>query len=134
MEKQNGVTLIELLIAVTVIGVLTALTYPSYQAHVLKGHRSQVMADMIKIQLNLEESYTQTGSYDDSIVTESTCSFCETDTNRYKLEIDSSGIGMDTYKIIATPQASSGQAQDSCKILTLNAGGIGTASGSGQCW
>ncbi|WP_299022130.1 type IV pilin protein [uncultured Photobacterium sp.] len=134
MKNQKGVTLIELLIVVAVIGILTAIAYPSYQKHVLKGHRSQVMADMIKIQLNLEEGYTQTGSYDNSIVTGGTCSFCETNTNRYKLEIDMSGKGMETYKIIATPQTSTEQDQDSCKTLTLNAAGIGSASGSGQCW
>lgn len=132
MKQQKGVTLIELMIAVAVIGVLTAIAYPSYQTHVLKGHRSQAMADMMKIQLTLEENYTQSGAYDYSVISGGSCSFCEVDSNRYQLKT-SHGTGMDTYKIIATPQSTTGQDNDDCGTLGLNAAGIGTAAVDG-CW
>jgi type IV pilus assembly protein PilE len=127
MNEQKGVTLIELLVVVAIIGLLTAIAYPSYQSHVFKGHRSQAMADLMKIQLTLEEKYTQSGSYDVSIVAADTCAFCETDTTRYHLTIDDKGSGMDNYKVIATPQSDKGQTKDECGILYLNAAGVGTA-------
>lgn len=130
MDKQKGVTLVELMVVVAVFGVLTAIAYPSYQSHVLKGHRAQAMADLMKIQLTLEEDYTQSSSYDFSIVAANTCAFCETDKKHYHISIDSSGSGMDNYKVVATPQSG----DDECGTLSLNAAGVGTASGSGDCW
>ncbi|PSU46793.1 prepilin-type cleavage/methylation domain-containing protein [Photobacterium frigidiphilum] len=134
MNEQKGVTLIELLVAVAIIGILTVIAYPSYESHVFKGHRSQAMADLMKIQLTLEEKYTQSGSYDFSIVAADTCAFCETDTTRYHLTIKK-GSGMDKYKVVATPQTDKGQTKDECGILYLNAAGVGTAEKiGGGCW
>ena len=134
MNKQKGVTLIELLIVIAVIGILTAISYPYYQQYILEGYRSQAMADMIKVQLTLEHSYSQKGRYDFSVISNGRCSFCETAPNRYRLLIDSSGAGMDNYKISAVPQSATGQDADICGTLTLNAAGVGTASGNENCW
>ena len=57
----KGMTLIELLIAVAIVGILGAIAYPSYTNHVIKAHRVTAMADMTKIQLEMETLYT--GSY-----------------------------------------------------------------------
>ncbi|MGR2768255.1 type IV pilin protein [Photobacterium ganghwense] len=134
MKKQNGVTLIELLIAVTIMGIISALAYPAYTGHVLKGYRSQAIADLLKIQLELEENYNINGSYNYSIVQSGTCSFCQSNPLRYQLSIDSSGTGMNKYIIKAVPQNNQGQDKDNCKTLKLNAAGIGSSTGTGTCW
>ncbi|MBY5949102.1 type IV pilin protein [Photobacterium rosenbergii] len=138
MKRHKGVTLIELLIVTAVIGILGAIAYPSYQTHTLKAYRSQAMTDLIKIQLTLEEQFTKDSYYSFSLVTGGTCSFCESKPDRYKLSIDSSGTGEDRYIIAAIPQSTSGQDQDSCKTLSLNAAGIGKALDNGTtisgCW
>ncbi|MEC6832311.1 type IV pilin protein [Photobacterium toruni] len=135
MIKQKGVTLIEMLIVVAVIGVLTAIAYPSYQDHVLKGYRTQAMGDMIKIQLELEANYTKTsGGYAamplvSEVNTDNTCSFCDNDTNKYLLSI--SNASKNSYTIIAEPQFQA--TNDTClnKDLTLNQNGKGSPEG---CW
>ncbi len=134
MKIQKGVSMIELLIVVAVVGILSAIAYPSYADHMLKSHRTQAMADMMKIQLTLEEKYNQSGSYDYTIVANGTCVFCETDTNRYKMTIDGSGTGANTYIVKATPQSATGQNKDECGTLNLNAAGIGSESGNSSCW
>ncbi|MGF1738103.1 type IV pilin protein [Photobacterium satsumensis] len=138
MERQKGVTLIELLIAVAIIGIISAIAYPSYVEQTMKGYRSQAMADLMKIQLTLEEQFTKNNSYAFNVVSGGTCSFCESNLDRYKLSIDSSGSGENRYIIAATPQSTSGQNKDICKTLSLNAAGVGTASDNGTaisgCW
>ncbi|MFH0256198.1 type IV pilin protein [Vibrio rumoiensis] len=142
-RRQKGMTLIELLIALAILGVLTAIAYPSYQEHVLKSHRASVMSDMMKIQLELEQHRTQSGSYDYTVVdnTAGTCNSrlgCQTDTDRYKLSITSGASGIDLYVIKATPQSTLGQDKDKCGTLEMNAGSVGSAKKGGvnvdRCW
>ncbi|MGF1699596.1 type IV pilin protein [Photobacterium makurazakiensis] len=128
MIKQKGVTLIELMIAVAIIGVLTAIAYPSYQDHLLKSHRSQAMGDMIKIQLTLESEYTKNNAYDTTVVSGGSCSFCEVDTSRYQLTIKATNP---PYTIEAKALRNLGQDQDSCGDLSLTAAGIGSPA---ECW
>ncbi|MFA0016251.1 type IV pilin protein [Vibrio lentus] len=106
----GGMTLIELLIAVAIVGILGAIAYPSYTSHVIKAHRVTAMADMTKIQLEMETLYT--GNYAsaaDSIVSGGTCLFCDTDTSRYTLTISASST---TYSIQAEPLSQ--QVNDEC--------------------
>lgn len=143
VTKQLGMTLIELLIAISIIGILSAIAYPSYQEHVLKSHRAAVMSDMVKIQLELERHRTETGSYDFSIVNNTTGSCnasvgCQNETDRYKLSITSGASGINLYTIKATPQAKLGQTKDKCGTLSMNAGSVGTAEKNSTnvdgCW
>ena len=56
--SMRGMTLIELLLAVVIVGILGAIAYPSYTNHVMKAHRVTALADMTKIQLEMETLYT----------------------------------------------------------------------------
>lgn len=47
MKRQIGFTLIELMIVVTVIAILSAIAYPSYQNHVRKARRSAAQQMML---------------------------------------------------------------------------------------
>jgi len=49
MKAQNGFTLIELMIAVAVIGILTAIALPSYNNYVIKANRAAAEAFMMDV-------------------------------------------------------------------------------------
>ncbi|WP_153447431.1 type IV pilin protein [Vibrio algicola] len=139
-KRHKGMTLIELLIVVAIIGVLAAITYPSYQEHVLKGHRSSAMADMLKIQIEMELSKSKIGAYNSAtIVSGGSCDFCDTDSERYTFSVtESSATNMEAYTIKAVPRKNSPQIKDKCGTLSLNAGSVGTANKAGVavdgCW
>ena len=114
--SMKGMTLIELLLAVAIVGILGAIAYPSYTNHVIKAHRVTAMADMSKIQLEMETLYT--GNYAsaaESIISAGTCLFCDTDTNRYTLAISASST---TYSIQAEPLSQ--QVNDECLDSTTD--------------
>lgn len=123
---QKGMTLIETLIAVAIVGIISMIAYPSYSQYAYKGHRHQAMADLVKIQLELENHYD--GRYQWShIISGSQCSLCETRSDRYRFTVTSAG----GYTIVATPQSTKGQNYDPCGSLTLKANGESLPEG---CW
>lgn len=63
-RSARGVTLIELMIAVAIVGLLAAIAYPSYQAQVRRGNRTEGKQELMEASQDLEKCYTRYGRYD----------------------------------------------------------------------
>jgi type IV pilus assembly protein PilE len=131
MKKQTGFTLIELMIVVAVIGILAAITYPSYQDYVKKARRAEAQTVMLNT-VNREEqflldqrqystSFTALGVAHDSY----TCVAANCSNNWYTITITVTNANTPpTYTI--TADAIGGQADDG--DLTLDSTGNKTPS------
>ncbi|CAH1534384.1 prepilin-type cleavage/methylation domain-containing protein [Vibrio rotiferianus] len=127
--RLKGMTLVELLIAIGIMGALTAIAYPIFTNHVLKSHRTTAISDITRIQLELEASYN--GNYDWSrIISGGKCTICDSD--KFTFSVVSSAVV--AYTITAT--AKLGQDKDRCfpqgvKKITLTSTNIESPS---ACW
>jgi len=61
--KNNGFTLVELMIVVAIVGILSAIAYPSYQNSVLKSRRADAKSALLQLTNFMERLYTETGCY-----------------------------------------------------------------------
>ncbi|MCD9479855.1 pilin [Photobacterium phosphoreum] len=63
MKKQQGFTLIELMIVVAVIGVLSAIAIPQYQKYVAKAEAASALATMTGVKTNVEAFVVENGIF-----------------------------------------------------------------------
>jgi len=62
-NKELGFTLIETMIVVVVLGILSAIAYPSYQESVRKTKRAEGRAALMRLMQQEERYYSQSTSY-----------------------------------------------------------------------
>lgn len=55
-RKQNGFTLIELMITVAIVGILAMVAYPSYTQYIVRANRSAAQSFMFAVN-NKQEQY-----------------------------------------------------------------------------
>ena len=63
MIKQNGFTLIELMVVVAVIGVLSAIAIPQYQNYVARAQVAEGFSLLASGKMAVAEYYNETGTF-----------------------------------------------------------------------
>lgn len=130
---SNGFTLIELMIAIAIVGILVAVAVPAYQDSVRKARRGQAKALLMEISQQAERFRTVNGTYVGFDIPAGMRVSPQQGTVYYAIAIN--GRSVNGYTLSATPQGP--QAQDSlCGTLGLNAAGAKTAATSdvSRCW
>jgi type IV pilus assembly protein PilE len=153
-QAQRGFTLIELMIAVVVIGILSAIAIPNYRNYVQKAERGAAKAVMLNLMQTEERYFTNNGTYLAIAALPTAApagwqnySGSSTTSVKYDITVAAgliSGAGTtaitDNYTITATPVTMDGV----CNILRLDSSGAkaissppGAPAPTGtiaQCW
>ncbi|MCL9776006.1 type IV pilin protein [Vibrio methylphosphonaticus] len=129
---QLGLTLVEILITLIILGVLSAVAYPTYTQQTREAYRMIALGDMLEMQLELERHYSA-GYHFERILSGGQCLVCESDSTRYKFTVASSAAA--AYTITAIAQSSSNQTKDNCLDsdgkMSINSKGETTPN---ACW
>ena len=68
MKKiQSGFTLIELMVAVAIVGIIAAIALPSYQSTVRKSNRAEAKTELNDVAQRLQRCYTLYSRFNDNV-------------------------------------------------------------------
>jgi type IV pilus assembly protein PilE len=137
MSKANrGFTLTELIIAVAIIGILSAIAYPSYRNYITRSSRSAAQTELLELANLQEKIYLNSNGYAVSITagyngrddgglgkTAGT-----TDDGKYNLTITPNATPTQSFVITATPI--NGSTQEGDGAITISSNGDRLHSGN----
>jgi type IV pilus assembly protein PilE len=141
--KQQGFTLIELMIVVSIIAILAAVAYPAYGKYTLRAKRSAAASYMMTVSnkqeaaMNNARAYFAIGTGADSEWTAVGMAVPTEIKSYYTFTVAVNNAATPpTYTITAAPQGSQ-QSDTECGSLTLNQAGTRGEGGTGtvaDCW
>ena len=114
-KKARGFTLIEVMIAVAIVGILAAIALPSFQAHLRKGRRADTQAFMMDLANRQQQYLLDARSYalDANFVTTLGATTPTTVATYYTLTVTpAAATAPPTFTVHATPFAGGPQAVD----------------------
>ncbi|MEH6445665.1 MAG: type IV pilin protein [Oceanospirillaceae bacterium] len=135
--NQKGMTLIELMIVVAIIGIITAIAYPSYQSYVQQTKRTLAQGHLLELAQWMERRFTADGMYPNPPASVA-LPFTQTPKTgnaayAFSLTIATSS----TFTLQAAVDIAGPQVGDECGNLTMNQIGITGALANGapaDCW
>ncbi|GGI68884.1 type IV pilin protein [Shewanella gelidii] len=128
MNKQRGFSLIELMIALLIIGVVSSIAYPSYVQYVAQGTRSDGLAAIMRVANLQEQYYLDNRQY----TTDMTELGLDTDpflTRDGDYQVDATGGT--TFTITATAKGAQATRDSACASITLTESGVKAPE---ECW
>lgn len=126
-DAVAGFTLLELMIALAVIAVLSAIAYPLYTSHVQKSHRTAAQSSLMELaarQASWRSRHTSYGDLTDLLGI--TPAIPNPSNSYYSFSVTAA---TSTFSLTAVPQGA--QVSDSCGTLTMTQSLSGSPS---NCW
>ena len=140
--KPNGFTLIELMIAVAIIGILAAIAYPSYLSQVRKSRRSDAVQALAQVEQAQERWRANNPTYASTLANTATAPLAAnglgisstTSGGYYTLAITGTPTNI-AYTATATAVTGTSQANDTgCTVLTVTVNNGNATNTPTTCW
>lgn len=140
MHRNRGFSLLELMIAVAIVGIIASIAYPSYLEYVSKSRRADAQAALVSFAGAMERYYTVNNTYVGTAsgavpappipsVFRSEAPL-DGDAKYYDLKI--AAVSNSGFTLNAVPK--NAQSGDSCGTLSLAHTGARGKTGTGDCW
>jgi len=131
MRYQKGFTLIELMIVVTIIGILAAIAYPAYQDYVLRAKRGDAMNGLAAIRIAQEQHRANNTQFTTATTINGT-DYSSSPEDFWTIAVSSADGS--SFTVTAEPKAP--HADDTCTKFVADRNGAVDASTASldECW
>ena len=126
-RKQLGVTLIELMVTVVIVGILAAVAIPSYANYMKKGRRAAAQAHLMEIAQRQQEYLLDARTYATTLATLGVTTPADVATYYTVADPVITAGPPTTFVISAAPIAGKAQAGDG--TLSINSSGVKLPAG-----
>ena len=136
MNKQRGFTLIELMIAVAIVGIIAAVAVPNYTEYVKRASRAEAAAALLDTANKQEQFFVDNREYTETFADLGLQN--KTENGHFELTIDV--VDGNTFTIKAKPIAGAVKGDNDCKELSITDTGLKGAKGAkgnsdiDYCW
>lgn len=130
---QRGVTLVELLIVMVIIGIMASLAYPNYREYVARAKRTEAVTALSQIAINQERFYLSNNTFTTDLTRLGFGASADvlTPSESYVINVTSADAG--DFTAVATYQFSDAEASK-CLTFQINAAQVKTSAPETDCW
>ena len=129
----RGVTLLELMIVVVIVGILAAIAYPNYRDFTDRARRNEAKALLMEIAVNQERFYLQNNRYGNLIELGYGGVTVDTDSGAYTAVVGPNPAWEVNFAAVANYNLGGNEA-GKCQVFTLDGRGNQASGPLGDCW
>lgn len=131
--KMHGVTLMELMIVVVIIGLLATMAYPNYRQYAARAKRNEAKAALLQVASMQERVYLQENSYTNDMLKLGflVATNYITDSDSYTVTV--TGASPANYTATATYRNADEEASK-CATFQIDGNMVKTSAPDTDCW
>jgi len=132
-KKMRGITLLELMIVVVIIGFLAVIAYPNYREFAARAKRNEAKAALLRIATNQERFYLQNNTF--------TCDMTQlafpvaggfvTDSGSYTVDVTACNAANFSAQAVYNM---GGAEAAKCGLFTIDGRGTRVSNPDADCW
>jgi len=139
--NSKGFTLVEIVIVLSILGILASIVYPSYTGHVKRAHRTDAKTVILQAAARQERFFGNQNRYAGNMTTLGYgADLLTTEDGRYSVSVNASTVN--TYTLQAVPNSLGRQNTDGCGSFIVDYLGVrnikdqpaGAAVTVKDCW
>ena len=132
-QHMRGITLIELMIVVVVVGILAAVAFPNYQEFSARAKRNEARAALLQLATNQERFYLNNNTFTQDLTSLGfgTTPTWTTQTGYYTIQVTAANAS--NFTATAT-YLHGGTEAGKCANFTIDGRGARTSGPETDCW